>query len=103
MPEKITSSVEAIEVEAHKILEDAKARANEILVEAREEAKKILSSQLPMDEAKAFSDKFVSSARAEAEKKIEDSEKKAADISAAADEKVGETTKLIVNIVTGRS
>jgi vacuolar-type H+-ATPase subunit H len=58
---------------------------------------------LPMDEVEAFRDKFVSRARAEADKKIEDSEKKAAEISTHADEKIKEITQLVVNTVTGRS
>jgi len=49
MAKEITNSVEALEVEAEKILEEAKTRASEILLEAREEAKKMLSSPLPLD------------------------------------------------------
>jgi hypothetical protein len=41
--------------------------------------------------------------RAEADKKIKDSEKKAAEISIAADKKVEEITERMVNIVTGKS
>jgi hypothetical protein len=45
----------------------------------------------------------VSKARVEADKKIKDSEKKAAEISINADKKVKEVTELVVNIVRGRS
>lgn len=103
MPEEITSSVEAIEVEAEKVLADARTRANEILLQAREEAKKILAAQLDMDEVKAFSEKFVSRAQTEAGKKIEDAEKQADEISATADKKVKEITKLVTDIVIGGS
>ncbi len=103
MAKEITNSVEAIEVEAQKILEEARTRVNEILLEAREEAKKIVSSQLPLDEIKTECDKIVSKARAEADEKIKDSEKKAAEIGINADKKVKEITELVVNIVTGRS
>ena len=103
MAKEITSSVEALEGEAEKILEEARTRASEILLEAREEAKKIVSSQLPLDEIKTECDRIVSKARAEAAKKIKDSEKKATEIGSNADKKVKEITELVVNIVTGRS
>jgi vacuolar-type H+-ATPase subunit H len=103
MPKEITNSVEALEVEAEKILEEAKTRVNEIILESKEEAKKILSSQLPLDEVKTEYDKIVSNARAEADKKIRDSEKKAAEIGINADKKVKEITELVVNIVRGKS
>jgi len=103
MPEEITNSVKALEVEAEKILEEAKTRTNEIILESKEEAKKILSSQLPLDEVKPKCDKIVSNAKAEADKRIKDSEKKAAEIDANADKKVKEITELLVNIVRGKS
>jgi vacuolar-type H+-ATPase subunit H len=103
MPEEITSSVEALEGEAEKILAGAKTRASEILLEAKEEAKRILSSRSPLDEVKTECDKIVSKARAEADRKIKDSEKKAAEISITADKKVKEITELVVNIVRGKS
>jgi vacuolar-type H+-ATPase subunit H len=103
MAKEITSSVEALEAEAEKILEEAKTRASETLLQTREEAKKILSSQLPLDEIKTECDKIVGQARAEADKRIKDSEQKAAEISIAADKKVQEVTGRVVNIVTGRS
>jgi len=103
MAKEITNSVEALEVEAEKILETAKTRASEILLKAREEAKKILSSPLPLDAVKTEYDRIVSRARAEADEKIRDSEKRAAEIGINADKKVKEITELVVNIVTGRS
>ena len=103
MAKKISNSVEALEVEAEKILAEAKTRANEILLEAKEKAKKILPSQLPLAEVKTECDEIVNKAKAEANKKIKDSEKKAAEISIHADKKVKEITELVVNIATGRS
>jgi vacuolar-type H+-ATPase subunit H len=103
MPKKISNSVETLEVEAQKILEEARTRANEIILKSKEEAKKILSSQLPLDEVKTGRDNIVSKARAEADKKIKDSEKEAVEISTNADKKVKKITELVVNIVTGKS
>ena len=103
MPEEITSSVEAIEAEAEKILAEAKTRACELVLEAKEEAKKMLSSQLPLEEVKTECEKTVSKARAEADKKIKDSQERAAEININADKKVQEITELVVNIVKGKS
>ncbi len=103
MPEEMTSSVEALEAKAEKILTDAKTRASDIILEAKEQAKKTLSSQLPLDQVKAESEKIVSKARAEADTKIKDAEKSAAEIKANADQRVKEITELVVNIVKGKS
>lgn len=99
--EKVTSSVETIEAEAEKILESARSRANEILLKAKEEAKKISSSKLPMDEVKAELEGIVREAKEEANKKIEASRQESSEVRARADDKVDEFVKRIVNIVTG--
>jgi vacuolar-type H+-ATPase subunit H len=103
MPEEITNRVEALEIEAEKILAEAKTRANEILLKAKEEAKKMLSSQLPLDEAKTECDEIVSKAKAEADKKIKDAQNKAAEININAEKKVKEITEFVVSIVRGKS
>jgi len=103
MPEEITSSVGSIEAEAEKILEEARNRAREIILEAKEEAKKILSSDLPLNEAKDECVKIVNDAKAEADRTIEDADKKAADIRNNADKKAKDIVELVVNTVAGRS
>jgi len=102
MPEEIANSVEAIEFEAEKMLEEARTRASEIFIEAREEARKIIASPLPLDAVKAEYDNIISRARAEADEKIRDFEKKAAAIGIDADKKAGEITERMINIVTGK-
>jgi len=99
--ESITNNVESIEGEAEKILESAKNRANEILLEAREKAKKISSSQLNTDEVKAQSISIVHSAKEEAEKKVEASRLESSKVEAHASDKVDEMVEYILNIVTG--
>ncbi len=99
--EEMTSSVETIEVEAEKILEEARSKANGILLKANEEANKILSSELPMDEVKAECQKIIHKAREEADKKVEDSKKKAAEIKTEVGNKVDKITKRIVSNITG--
>ena len=99
--EEVTGSVESIEVEAEKILGSARSRANGILLKANEEAKKISSSELPMDEVKTECESIIRKAREEANKKIEASLMESSEVRARADEKVGEIVERIVNIVTG--
>jgi len=99
--EEITSNVETIEVEAEKILESARSRANEILLKAKEEAKRISSSELPMDEVKTECESIVRKAREEANKKTEASLLESSEVRAHADDKVSEIVERIVNIVTG--
>ena len=99
--EEMTSSVETIEVEAERILEEARNRASEILLKANEEANKILSSDLPMDEVKAECQKIIHKAREEAGKRAEDSKNKASGIKTEIGKKVDTITKHIVSNITG--
>mgnify|MGYP001099493086 CR=1 FL=1 len=101
MPTEVTSSVEAIEIEAEKILNEARTGASKILLKAKEETREILSSKLPMDEVKTECDKVISKARVEGDRKIGDSEKKASEIGTNADKKIEAVVERIVSIVTG--
>ena len=99
--EEMTSSVETIEVEAERILEEARNRANEILLKANEAANKILSSELPMDEVKAECQKIIHKAREEADRKVEDSRQKASEIKTGTGNKVDKITERIVSNIIG--
>jgi vacuolar-type H+-ATPase subunit H len=104
MPTKeISSSVATIEAEAEKVLEDANRRASEILLKAREEANKILSSELPMGEVKKECDEITAKASTEADDKIAGSVKKASEIGTNADKKVKDIVTRVVNIIKGTS
>lgn len=99
--EEITSSVETIEIEAEKTLEEARSRANEIILKAKEEASRILSSEVPLDEAKRECEQILSKAREKANQKVEKSKKEASEIRTNAGKKMGKITERIVNIITG--
>jgi len=101
MAKEITSSVEALEAEAQRILEEAKVRASEITLQAREEAKKIVSSPLPLDDIERECDKIVDKAREDAEKRIKDSQHKAMQIIVTADSKVRGVIERVVDMVRG--
>lgn len=99
--EEMTSSVETIELEAERILEEARSSANEILLKANEEVNKILSSELPVNEVKAEYQRIIDRARGEADKNVKDSRQKATGIKAAIGNKVDKITERIVNNITG--
>lgn len=103
MSEKIADSVEAMEAAAEKMLQEARTRANEIVLAAREEAKTIMSASLPMDDVRAECDRIVSKARARADQTIRDAEKKAAEIAVSADSRLEEMAKRLAGVVGGRS
>ena len=99
--EKITSSVENIEIKAEKTLEQARSRASEIILKAKEEAGRILSAEMPMDEVEKEREHILSEARQKANQEVETSKKKASKIRADASKKIEKITGRIVNIVTG--
>ena len=99
--EELPSNVETIEVEAEKILEAAKTRASEILLNAKEEAGKILSSKLPMDEVKTECDNIIQVATEEAGKKVRDAAEKASAIRTDVDKKIEGIVERLVSIVIG--
>lgn len=99
--EKVTSGIETIEVEAEKLLESARSKANEILLKANEESQQILSSELSVDEVKAECQEIVRKAREEADSKVEDSRQKAQEIKLEANKKVEGIVQRMLNIITG--
>ena len=99
--EEITSSVETIEIEAEKILEEARNRANEILLKAKEETSKILSSKMPLGEVNRECEQILHEANEEANKKIEESKRKASEIRTDAGRKGEKITERLVSIITG--
>lgn len=99
--EEITNSVETIEIKAEKMLEEARSRANEIILKAKEEASSILSAEMPKDEGKREREHILNEARQKANQEVEASKKKASEIRTNATKKIGKITERIVNIVTG--
>ncbi len=101
--EKIATSVASIEVEAGKILAEARTGASEIIRKANEEANRILTAKSSLDEAKAEYDQIVSKAREEANKQIETSKKRAAEIRGrlSSSRKTVEIIKRVVSVISG--
>ena len=103
MSEKIADTVDAMEAQAEKILQEARTTASEIMLAAREEARTILSASISMDDVRAECDRIVSKARAQADETIRDADKKAAEITATAESRIEEMAKRLAAIVGGRS
>ena len=101
MASDITGSVQAVEEEAARVIEEAKAKAGDILQKSRDEARKMTSEQLPLDDVKAECEKIVKDAQQKAEAAIKQAEKHAADIKSGTVSKTDEYARLMVNAVLG--
>ena len=100
MPGEVTSSVGIIETEAEKMLAEARAKASEILLKAREESNQILSSDLPMDEVKTECEEIIHEAREEASRRAADSSERVSKIRVEANNKIEGIVERIVSIIT---
>lgn len=99
--DEIASSVETIELEAERKLEEARSRASEIVLGAREEADTILAAEVSLDEVKKQNKKILDQARKKADQEVTESQKTAAEIKSTIGKKTDEIVKHIVNVVTG--
>lgn len=99
--EEIAGSVETIETQAEKVLEEARAKASSILIKAKNEAEKILTSGMSLDEVKKERERMVKEAEAKADKEITEAKNKAEGIRNGAGKQVGQIVDRIVNTVTG--
>jgi len=95
------SGIEGIEAEAERILKEARDRASEILRRANEEANRISSSGLALEEAKDVSRGIVEEAREEADRTIELARVKASEIRAGVEGKMGGIVSRLVRDITG--
>jgi F0F1-type ATP synthase membrane subunit b/b' len=73
MPEEIITTIATIEKEAQNVLEEARVSARQILANAKEEATRLLSSELPLAEIKIEHDRIICAAEEEANRQIEES------------------------------
>ena len=101
MVEDIAGGVKAIEAEAERIRKDARAKADDILLKAKKEAKEILASEPPVGEVQRECEEIIRKARERADEGIGNSEKRASEINTNASKKIEGFVKLITSIVTG--
>jgi len=99
--EKITASVENIEVKAEKVLEEARSRASEIIMKAKDEAAKILAAELSLDEVAKEREQIIKQAEQKAAREIEAAQKRAVAMKEGAGQKTGEIAKRIASVVSG--
>lgn len=101
MASDITGSVQAMEAEAARVMEEARARAADILQKSREEARKMGSEQLPLDDVKAECARIVKDATQKAAADTKQAAQHAAEIKEKAAGKTDEYAKSMVGIVLG--
>ncbi|MBN1856820.1 MAG: hypothetical protein JW846_07705 [Dehalococcoidia bacterium] len=101
MASDITGGVQAMETEAARVLDEAKAKASDILQSARNESKKMSSTELPLDDVKAECVKIVEEANSKAAAETKAAAKQAKDIKSGASGKVDHYAKMMASIVVG--
>ena len=101
MAEEIIDTIEKIEKKAQKVLDDARAKADEIILAAKSEISAMQAEALPVDEVKRDCAKIVSDAELDAEKVVEEAAKKAADIKDAVKKKIDKIVDKVANTITG--
>jgi len=101
MATDVSRGVQAMEEEAARVLDEAKAEAGEILQKARDEARQLASTDLPLDDVKKECVKIVDDAKKKAESESKETEKRSADIKSSAGKKVDSYASMMVSIVSG--
>lgn len=99
--EELKNSVESIEAKAEVILKEARNKSSETLLRANEEANKILSSELALDEVKLQCAEIINKAKEEADRKIEEAKKKTSEIKVSANEKVVKIVGRVASNISG--
>ncbi len=101
MASDITGGVQAMEAEAARVLEEARAKAADTVVKAREEAKKMAAAELPLDDVKAEGAKLVKDAEKQAELELKKADERAGEIRSSAGRKADQYAKMLAGIVLG--
>jgi vacuolar-type H+-ATPase subunit H len=101
MPDVFSDSVEHIEIEAEKIIQQAKTKAADILMKAKEKAIKISSSDLTADDVKQECEKIINEANREGDIKIGNAKKSAGQLKQNATRNSDKIAKYTASIVAG--
>ena len=99
--EDVGQNLEAIERQAEKVLEEARARHREIVDQARKERDRILASELAVDEIRGECRKVVDLAEQEAEQIVEKAAREAEKIRTKAEGKVEQIVQRMVRAIRG--
>ena len=97
----ITGGVQAMEAEAARVLDEAKAKASDTVAKAREESRKMASAELPLADVKAEGAKLIKEAEKRAELELKQAEQRAADIKSSAGKKADHYSTMMAGIVLG--
>jgi len=101
MASDISGGVQAMEAEAARVLDEARAKASEIAVKARDESRTMAAAELPLDDVKAEGAKLIKEAQKKAEIELKQADKKAAEIRSSAGQKTNHYANMMVRIVLG--
>ncbi len=101
MASDISGGVQAMEAEAARVLEEARAKASAISMKAREDSRKMAAAELPLDDVKAEGAKLIKDAESQAVLELQQADRRAAEIKASAGKRVDHYAKLMASIVLG--
>jgi vacuolar-type H+-ATPase subunit H len=101
MASDISGGVQAMEAEAARVLDEARAKASDIALKAREESRKMAATELPLNDVKAEGAKLVKDAEKQAELELKRADKRAEEIKASAGKRADHYAKKMVSIVLG--
>lgn len=94
------TTIETIEKEAENVVEQARTAARRRLDEAKAEANKIITADLPLDDIRKEHDKIIEAAREESAKELDASKRKGSQIKTRAEGRIDETVQYIVTYIT---
>lgn len=101
MASDITGGVQAMDAEAARILDEARAKAIDVVQKARDESRKMADAELPLDDVRAECAGIVEEASRKAERDVKEAEQRAADIKSSAGRKADQYAQMMVSIVIG--
>ena len=101
MAEDVVNLIAQIEAQSQSLLDDARAKAAEIILKSKEQIGKIQAEALPVDDVKKDCEKIVADAKEEAEKIIDEAKKKAEEIKKAVAKKIDKIVEKVANTIVG--
>ena len=99
--EKTVTGVAAIELEAEKVLEEAREKANKIIADANVQVNAITSQELNLDDVNAECEKIVAQAKEEAAQKIATAKEQATAIKEGTEQKVNNIVSRMIMQIMG--
>jgi F0F1-type ATP synthase membrane subunit b/b' len=103
MPDEMYSTIRAIEAEAEDLIAQAKAKARQILEDAKKQSKAITAEDFPSEEIESEREKIIREAHERSLELIEKAKQKTTELKQRFDTQSDEVVKIILQRVKGQS